>query len=482
MPSEATSGVLAEVAKWRKEELGAVNQRYFYRHDEVGGLVEGETCFVVGRKGTGKTAIAEHIRGLKDSKTYVQKLTFRSFPFERLYENRDETYAPDSQYISLWKFVIYSAVCQMMARNPKIGGEVAADLKSAFEPDLERALSHEVRRLTDPSLELKIFNVGGGYAEKTHLVENRTVIADRARILETIIRRYIDSSTYYVLFDELDEDFNRPEDTEIDSRYVQLLAGLFKAVTDVRSAMEGLRVYPIVSLRDDIFALIQYSDRSKWEDDMVRLVWTRRKLQNLIAHRLSRASEAEDAKLDFESAWALAFAAEGIRHGRNKRRERSPFSHMERQTYMRPRDAIVYLRECARVACEGGQSRITPEVMQEADEAYSHQLLREMEDEIHTVLPEVRLVFERLRWLGKGMFRHDEFKEFYEENRKERGTTLPPFEPVRDILFDYSILGRRVNTRTLFNYQTLDGRLKPLGSGDTVAVHRGLHQSLQLFQ
>ena len=49
-------GPLAAVADWKLEEKGQDNLRYFFSFDEVNRVESGRNCFVIGRKGSGKTA------------------------------------------------------------------------------------------------------------------------------------------------------------------------------------------------------------------------------------------------------------------------------------------------------------------------------------------------------------------------------------------------------------------------------------------
>ena len=198
-------GLLEEITEWRQEERGAVNRRYFYNFGDVDGVLSGRYCFAVGRKGTGKTSIAEHIKSTAAHDVFVQKLTFRAFPFNRLYALKDEQYAPDSQYITIWKYVIYCAICQMMVRNRGLDAAFTDSLSDFFEKNLEDALSDEIVRLTDPSINLKVFSVGGGYSQRRSLSANPLSLNERVKTLEQLIRDNIDQSTYFVLFDELDE-------------------------------------------------------------------------------------------------------------------------------------------------------------------------------------------------------------------------------------------------------------------------------------
>ena len=205
-------GILDEICEWRQEERGSASRRYFYAFDAVREIMSGRRCFVIGRKGAGKTSIAEHVKSISSDDTLVQKLTFRAFPFNRLYDLKDESFSPDGQFITIWKFVIYCAICRLMARSKELDPVVAKEPAGFFNHDLETALSDEIVRLTDPSVNVKILSFGAGYGQKRTLSDNPSLLSDRVKSLERFVRTTIDNARYYILFDELDEDFGAPED------------------------------------------------------------------------------------------------------------------------------------------------------------------------------------------------------------------------------------------------------------------------------
>ena len=56
------TGSLGEIRNWKLEAKFEDTERYFYEFAAVEKLLSGERSFVIGRKGTGKTAISEFIR------------------------------------------------------------------------------------------------------------------------------------------------------------------------------------------------------------------------------------------------------------------------------------------------------------------------------------------------------------------------------------------------------------------------------------
>lgn len=477
----AVDGPLAAVADWKLEEKGRDNLRYFYSFDEVNRVESGRNCFVIGRKGSGKTAVAEHLHGLVGPEIFVTKLSFKDFPFKALYKLKDAGYTRQSQYITLWKYVIYCAVCAMMARNRALDQGVAEDLRKAFDVDLEKALSASLSYLTDRSLSLKIMGVGGGGQARKTVIDNETPWFQRVEILEQVIEAHAGDASYFVLFDELDEDYRDPENARGDSEYLDLLTGLFKAAYHVQSRFEGgRRVHPVVFLRDDIFALIRDPDRNKWSDVSSRLTWDQGLMQQLLAFRIGRAIDAEAAAPAFDEAWLALFESDQIPHGKRAGKQRRAFNHVTRRTMMRPRDTVVYLREAARIAHRKGETRISVESMRQADAAYSDYFAREIVDEMFSSVPEIEEVFDLLSELGRPVFDLDDLRDLHASLTAQRGDDAVPFERLCELLFQFSAIGKqtRVENRQIYRYESPRAKL---GRHQKVCVHRGLLHALQIF-
>lgn len=119
------SGSLEEIRNWKLEAKFEDTEKYFYEFSAVDRLTSGDKFFVVGRKGTGKTAISEYLRKINKYDVFAEKLTFKNFPFNELYLRRDDKFILPNQYITLWKYLIYSFVCKLMAKNVQIDRAVS---------------------------------------------------------------------------------------------------------------------------------------------------------------------------------------------------------------------------------------------------------------------------------------------------------------------------------------------------------------------
>lgn len=108
--------------QWDPEASNEPDDIYFYSPSYIDKLFDGRCYYVIGRKGTGKTAISRYIEiqnnGVNGS--FSEKLSFKNFPFNLLYEYGDSCYTQHHQYITLWTQLIYMNVCKMFIKNPSV--------------------------------------------------------------------------------------------------------------------------------------------------------------------------------------------------------------------------------------------------------------------------------------------------------------------------------------------------------------------------
>jgi hypothetical protein len=227
---------LAEIANWRLEAKEEDSARYFYAQPELSGVSSGRISYVIGRKGSGKTAVAEHINSLHGFDTAIQNLSFKSFPFNLLYDFEDRRFTTPSQYTTVWLYIIYCAICSMLSQNDTLAPKVVKELRSHFSPGFEAALAESRRIDSGNNFSFNLLNLLGASASTSAAQSsNELPLHRRVEILENLIFEVLDDNKYYVLFDELDEDYENILDTDRSGLYFDLLIGLFKAVAAVRS-------------------------------------------------------------------------------------------------------------------------------------------------------------------------------------------------------------------------------------------------------
>ena len=156
---------------------------------------------------------------------------------------------------------------------------------------LFRSLSRRVGRWVGKEFGISLFGLSIKVASPSRTDVPKSWI-EHVDFLEDLLLHHAGKATYYVLFDELDEDYHDTILAQEYPQYVALITSLFKAVQDIRTVFStdrNLRVYPVIFLRDDIYELVQDSDKNKWGDFRVDLNWDSEKIKRLIAFRISRA-------------------------------------------------------------------------------------------------------------------------------------------------------------------------------------------------
>jgi hypothetical protein len=473
------SDLLREISEWQLEAKSEDNARYFYNLNEVDAIVQGKKNYLIGRKGTGKTAISEHIANLAQGSDaiYTEKLSFKNFPFNELYGLNNIKYTPPNQYITIWKYLIYSFICRMMLRNPQISSHVRESLSHSYDLDPIAQLPRIVEQWTSNSFQVEPLT------EKKVFETNSIPWINRVNILEDIILAHLDESSYHVIFDELDEDYRDTKNKNEALPYNNLMTSLFKAVQEVRNVFRSRskKVIPVIFLRDDIYAIIRDPDKNKWSDLKIEVDWDEEKIKKLLAFRISRAIDKDMASLPFEIAWDKVFEYAPVPMGDQGAKRMNRFDFITRSTHIRPRDYVKYLQACALETLEQGDKVVTVQTIKRVDKAFSNYLKSEIEDEIQAVIPEIDMMFQIISQIGKQQFRVEEFKRAYESYLRNGTIAEKDVNYVLQNLYDFSVIGNQPRNRKIwpvFRYKNREARLNLT---EKLAVHRGLFKALQIL-
>lgn len=474
----------SEIADWKLEGKLEDNYRYFYHTNEVKRIENGSRCFVIGRKGCGKTAISEYLIKKKEKNTFSIKLTFKNFPFNELYNLPDTGYTSNHQYITLWKFLIYSHVCQLMAKNESINHEIRKKLDAAYNGASAPTLARRINRWLDRDFGFDIFGLAINVGKIDSQEEKQKTLIERVNQLEDIILSNIDNSRYLIIFDELDEDYKTITEEEQYKKYTSLITGLFKAAQDIKAIFNSgeTKIYPIIFLRDDIYEILQDSDKTKWNDLKISLDWDYEKIKQLMAFRISRAIDSEGEILSFNIAWHQLFSRKKLKIGNQGRKLMDSFEFIARSTHLRPRDFIQYLKSCCEeyinLEKRKQKSCIEPFLIRKVDTAFSNYLKSELSDEIHGVLPDIYSIFDVISQIRKWSFSVKEFIDAY--NRQYKRSNFKEKDPIfiLQVLFLFGVIGNRIGgDKEIFRYKHKEVRFN---FDEAIVVHRGLFKSLQI--
>ncbi len=466
---------------WKLEAKLERQKDYFYHLTEVNSILRGDKCYIIGRKGTGKSMISEYLNGLADQWTFTQKLSFKNFPFNFLYELKNENYTGPNQYITIWKYLIYSTIAKLMSANESIDKKIRQDLENTYGSRKVVNLSRTVKEWTSLGFNVNIAGYGGGFnMSRNDAVRNYTW-RDHVDILEDVILNHCDSSRYFVIFDELDEDYRdiKGEDYVM---YKNLLTSLFKAVQDIKGIFSDstLNIMPVIFLRDDIYSLIKDADKNKWRDLKIEIEWSKDKIKQLLAFRISK-DLGSDFPLLFRDAWGLICSQEKIK-ARSGKGDVDTFDYIAKSTHLRPRDFIRYLQVCAEHTISHNRNEIDNKTIKFVDRAFSNYLKDEIIDEIYPLLPDVETIFQVIGNIRKWIFSIDEFKEEYQSYVEANSVEEKNTDYILDILYRFSVVGTqsRYQHKGQHHYFKYLHTNMNLNKKENLVLHRGLFKSLQI--
>ncbi len=468
---------LKEIAEnWNREARREDINRYFYFYEEVQKISQGKKCYVIGRKGSGKTALSEYLFNMSNEiSIFSKRLSFADFPYEQLYKLNDNRYAKKSEYITIWKYIIYSSVCELMLNNESVNENVRHSLAVTYQKDILTELPRKIEKWTSSN-----FNIPNITNTEIDIMS----WTQKVYIQEDIIKEYIDDSTYFILIDGLDDDYttNYRNNPEQFIQYNNVITSLFKAIHSIKESFVGkqTKIYPVIFLRDDIFKNIRDNDRTKWGDLSIDIDWDRDKIRKLLAFRISRVVDSSStSSLSFNDAWQKLFSKYYVEYGNQQSKQMHSYDFIDRMTQLRPRDYIEYIKACCSKASAKGLSVVSPEIVRSEEKAFSNYLRSEIIDEIFPVLPEIEIIFSILSEVASTTsFSIENFKKVFDSYVKRKEIAETNSDYVLQVLFDFSVIGNLPKPNyPVFRYKNKEAKLN---KKERLVVNRGLYKSLQI--
>jgi hypothetical protein len=409
---------------------------------------------VIGRKGSGKTAIFKQMLALKEHNTFCFGHTFADYPWHH-HQLQAQIGVPEfDRYTQSWKYLSLLSLAKLIL-NQDQGlpyDEESMNLMASVErfiidsygsrdPDVTQFFTPSKALKLKPHFELdwKILKAGIS-PEYLPVKELPTIVQDVTRTLSrSLIRCLHPEHTYFICFDQLDLGL----DLETND-YKNRLIGLLLAARDLNLAArpDGKSLLIVVFLRDDIYDALQFEDKNKLTENSVsRIEWDTASTVHTLKSLMEKRFDVLLASNDQEHvAWedVVDETAEMSGH-------QTKYRHLIDRTYLRPRDMI---RICNATLQQYKQRRVkTPDSQQKIVNAdvinargdYSDYLLRELDDEIHKHVPDYKMYIALLRSLGIQSFEREKFVEMCKA--KPEFTAGSAEGDILAALYRFSIIG-----------------------------------------
>lgn len=350
--------------------------------------------FVVGRRGTGKTAL--FLRSLEEFKRGHKKVfTHRLKPEEHdslallgLLKKLGDGVYREVRAITriLWRGSLLLSVAKDLCDHWKYRTNIDAKwLKEYTDGRKDLLRLNEIQRC------VTLLDEVIASTQSPESLPGKIAAALSISALEQEIRKGLESVNMrsMFLFDGLDEGW-LPDPTS-----TGVIGGLASTVADLKD--HELSIHGVLFIRDNIFRSLAASDTDfsrHIEGSTLRLHWSEESLLNFIASRLRVVLDMPDVENN-NRVWN--------RFAHRELKNREGFRACLKHTLYRPRDVLVLLNGAAVHASRGGRS----EIVQEDIDATSKQI---SQDRFADLLKEYETVFPGLGIIARGFVGSDAFQ------------------------------------------------------------------------
>lgn len=337
--------------------------------------------YVVGRRGTGKSALfLKLIKYIKDNKAgYVFSYTpkdYEQFSIKhKLMEIKADYQLTRSIARVSWRLTFLFELIANIKAHYKYkqlrNNQYIEALSQKYESLLKLSTFNKVLWIIKECTKHPISQY-----EIPGLIASTFEVEKMTSEVESIVSEM--GSPYFLLFDGLDEGWSP------DPISTAILGGLALCVSDFRERNSEIRA--LLFFRDNIFRSLQYFDADfsrHIEGNTLRLAWDEASLLQLVADRLRISLSAQDQESDGK-VWNRLAAAD--------LKNINGFRVCLNYTLFRPRDIIVLLNETYAVAAKTGRSQIIPADIENTSKQISKNRLTDLLKEYQDVFPGLGLL------------------------------------------------------------------------------------------
>lgn len=377
-------------------DADALLDQCFENHEAYNAALAREKFLLIGRKGSGKTAIFKKINKLHQYDTFSYGHTFTDYPWHH-HAKQISTGTPtelcfEQSCVYLVLITLAKIVLNHDQSQPSDdrAAAILSDIESfvldtygSRDPDITQVFQPTRKLRINPSLSIAndLLKLGINASEVPFDDFPRIAAEVNNNMLEKTVHRLNFNNKYYICFDELDRGCSR-RDTDYQNRLIDLLLAA-KRIN--RTLDQHKRLNVIIFLRDDIYEILRFEDKNKITENSPALIqWdtpgTTHSLKNLMSKRFANLLDLSE-----ENAWDMVFNEEQQMSG-----HQSKYQHILDRTMLRPRDMIKFCNESldAYRSDPNRNGKIESIHLNKARDSYSDYLLAEIDGEIHKHISE----------------------------------------------------------------------------------------------
>jgi hypothetical protein len=451
---------------------------YYVPTDPYQRALRGEVNLVVGRKGTGKTALFSQLRGAKrgNKANVIVDLKPEGYQLVRLKEEILGILSEGSRQHLItifWEYVLYLEICHKILEKDRERHKFDHTIRQKYQ-ELAKAYAGDDGVLDgDFSERLLILSESVIQSFKdasATLDDGRLTAGDVSNIIyrhdiraiREITANYIaHKASTWILFDNLDKGWPSHGLQPID---ITILRCLVDAARKIQREMTKRKIAftSIVFIRNDVFELLMQQSADFGKEMRVSLDWSDADLlRDMIARRI-RAADPE-LEGDFEALWTTLV----VSHYRGE----DSFYFLLERSLMRPRNLIKLAMHCRGAAVNLGHDMITEADIEKGLLIYSNDVLIEADQELADIDPKA----ENLLYAFIGSLRELSIDDMWGILEKH-GIPSSAWDNIIEYLLYYGFIGvsppgaePEYIYNLSYNMKLMRARLNKLG--DTARLH-----------
>ncbi|NUY32982.1 hypothetical protein F0160_21075 [Paraburkholderia sp. JPY303] len=370
---------------------------YYMQTDQFNRALRGEVNLVVGRKGSGKTALFLQLRDRirSDKRNVMVDLKPEGYQLIKLKEDLLAYLTEGSRQhliTAFWEYLLLLEVAYKVLEKDRVIHKHNHDL---FEKYIKLEAAYKVEN----------FSTEGDFSERLLTLSNRITLEYRSRYgdkldtkltvedvtalvyshdiraLRQSLSDYLDEKqSVWILFDNLDKGWNTAGVDVIDTIVLRCLVEAGRKLEREMRKHEQ-RLSCLIFIRNDVYELLMKGSADYGKDMRAVLDWTDPDmLREMLRLRLVANIKAAEGERDFEKIWRQVC----ISHYRGEETS----AYMIERSLMRPRNLLKIFSHSKGFANNFSHNRIEESDIEKGIKAYSQDLLIELDHELSDVFPD----------------------------------------------------------------------------------------------
>ena len=438
--------------------------------------------FILGRKGTGKSAIANYFKASKDNIADVFDF-YQSFDLKLVNEIGCHQLVWEIQYLTLALTIFgRSQKCSKLQKIKIANSNLIYPEKKFFRrifnfikertpgPIVKLLVKLSVLFWAPPMISLPVILTDINPSDILNIIQNDVIpnknrnnsvnyvvrqLQAHAQALKNLYQSLGEVPEITVIFDRIDDDYKVEGDLGKD--FGINIDKLLSASVEIRKLAYDevipIKIRPLVLLREDIYHSFDSANKGKYFDKTLTLNWTTDDLKSIITHRLGVSLELPG--LAFEDLWLSifepVFEERKIDNNENIKDITyiSSYESFLRHTSRTPRDCIEILKTVAGKLSQSQQDYCDTELFKQVRVIASKYYIQQIKDAGKPYIENIESILKRLMEANTAVNLNKETIKKYLDN------ICPDVDKALEILYSLAAIAVSNNSEQYKRYRAI---------------------------